>query len=170
MDIAKIIQVLAENCPNETVAAFILTYGVFIVALLLIILTIAKTFKKISLNKDSADAELKSMQESIDIIAKDAASVAINQSKATEDIKNEIKANNDATMQLLISFGLALGVSYTDIQNTIEKSKKIYNVSTEQYKALENQVREKMEEEAKANAEAEEAKIKYVDSLINIQI
>ena len=170
MDIAKIIQVLSENCPNETVAAFIMTYGVFIVALLLIILTIAKTFKKISINKDNADEELKAMKETIKSIATDSATVAINQSNATEDIKNEIRANNDATMQLLIAFGLANGMNYTDIQNIIEKSKAIYNVSSEQYKALESQVQDKIAEEEKANQEAEEAKTNYIDSLINIQI
>ena len=170
MDIAKIIQVLAENCPNETVAAFIMTYGVFIIALLLIILTIAKTFKKINLNKDSSDEAITEAKEQIKIIANNAATVAINQSKATEDIKNEIRANNDATMQLLIAFGLANGMAYTDIQNIINKSKEIYNVSSEQYNALENQVQDKIAEEEKAKQEAEEAKIKYVDSLINIQI
>lgn len=170
MDIAKIIQVLAENCPNETVAAFIMTYGVFIIALLLIILTIAKTFKKISLNKDSADAELKAMQESINIIADNAATVAINQSNTTEEIKNEIRANNDTTMQLLIAFGLANGMAYTDIQNIIAKSKEMYNISSEQYEQLENQVQDKIAEEKQEQQEAEEAKTKYIDSLINIQI
>lgn len=170
MDIAKIIQVLAENCPNETVAAFIMTYGVFLIALLLVVVAIVKAIKKINGNKNASDEAITEAKERIEIIANNAATVAINQSKATEDIKNEIRANNDATMQLLISFGLALGVSYTDIQNTIAKSKEIYNVSTEQYKALEEQVQDKIAEEAKAEQEAEEAKAKYVDSLINIQI
>lgn len=181
MDIAKIIKVLVENCPNETVAAFIATYGVFLIALLLVVVAIVKAIKKINGNKNASDVEIKAIKDEarteINAIKKDAALVATNQSKVTEEIKNEIRANNDATMQLLISFGLALGVSYTDIQNTIAKAKDIYNVSTEQYRALEQSVQDKLAEEVKAEQEAiEEAKLKaeesakYVDGLVAIKI
>jgi hypothetical protein len=73
-------------------------------------------------------------------------------------------------MQLLIAFGLANGMAYTDIQNIIAKSKEIYNISSEQYEQLENQVQDKIAEEKQEQQEAEEAKTKYIDSLINIQI
>lgn len=178
MSISEIIKVLVEHCPNEAVAAFIATYGVFLIALLLIVIAIVKAIKKINGNKNASDEEIKAIKDEarteINAIKKDAALVATNQSKVTEEIKNEIRANNDTTMQLLISFGLALGVSYTDIQNTITKAKNIYDVSKEQYNALEEEVKNKVEsealEQAKIEEELKQAAVAKVEALTSLKI
>lgn len=159
LDIAELIRVIAENCPDETVAAFIMTYGVFIVAIVLIIVVLVKTIKKMGINKNSSDAEILAFKSevstAIKTITASASKTAVDNANVTSEIKNEIRANNDTTMQLLISLCLAMGMNYTDINNTITKAKNIYAASAEQYKALENEVSSKLEEEIKVRAEQE---------------
>lgn len=153
-DIGELIRVLVENCPNETVALFISTYGVFIIALILIVIVLVKSIKKTGSFKDMSSSEIAMMKNAINLITDNAAKVAVDNQKTSQEIKDEIKANNDTMMQLLISFGIANGMSYTDIINTIDKAKNIYGTSKEQYSLLENEAKNKVEEEAKKEAEA----------------
>lgn len=180
-DIAELIKVLAENCPNETVAVFIATYGVFIAAIVFIVIALVKTIGKTCSIKDLSDKEMTEMKTAIKIITDNAAKTATDNAKVSEEIKNEIRANNDASMQLLIAFGLANGMNYTDIQNIIEKSKSVYNVSVEQYNALDQAVKDKIaENEAKIQTELaakieqeakiQEAKAQYKADLAAIKI
>ena len=185
IDIAELIRVIAENCPDETIAAFIMTYGVFIVAIILVVVVLVKTIKKMGINEHSTEAEIHEFKTEISAaiasITRSAAATATEQAKVSNDIKNEIRANNDATMQLLISFGLANGMSYTDINNTITKAKNIYAASSELYSELEQEVEKKkqtqqeeyskIEAELKAKAEAEtKAKEQYKEDLASIKI
>lgn len=156
-DIAELIRVLAENCPNETVAVFIATYGVFIVAIILIVVVLVRTIGKTGSFKDMSDKEIKEMKAAIALITDNASKVAVDNAKVTDEIKSEIRANNDVTMQLMISFGLALGVNYTDITNIIEKSKSVYDASIGQYNALDQAVKDKIIEDEVKAAEIEKA-------------
>lgn len=153
-DIGELIRVLVENCPNETVALFISTYGVFIVAIILIVVVLVRSIKKTGSFKDLSASELALMKNAINIITDNAAKTAVDNQKVTQEIKDEIRTNNDAVMQLLISFGIANGMSYTDITNTINKAKGIYDTSKDQYALLENEAKKKVDDEAKAEAEA----------------
>lgn len=180
-DIAELIRVLAENCPNETAAAFIATYGVFIVAIVLIVVVLVRSIKNTGSIKDLSDKEIHELKTAVELITDNASKTAVDNAKATEEIKNEIRANNDATMQLLIAFGLANNMSYTDITNTIEKAKGIYGASVGQYNALSQAVQEKIAEEAKAEIETKvkeeaeqkakaEAKEQFKEDLAAIKI
>lgn len=174
MDIGNLLRVLIENCPNEAAATFLATWGVFIITIILIVIVLVRFIKKTSVDKDSSEKELKVLKASVEAITIQASKIAVDNANVTDSIKNEIKANNDVTMQLLISFGLAAGMQYTDIQNIIEKSKTVYNASVEAYDALNKEVEEKMaEDEAKALEQqaVKEAEIKEsVDKLSSFNI
>lgn len=151
-DLQKLIQVMAENCPNETLATFILTYGVFLVAAIIILGLVIRLFKKANTNEQ----DTAKLEQSIKLITEQASKIAVDNLKANNDIKEEIKANNDTTMQLFIALGMQMGMSYTDITNIITASKEVYAVSKEQYEALEEQAEKKAQEleEQKALDEA----------------
>lgn len=174
MDIGNLLRVLIENCPNEAAATFIATWGIFIITFILIIIVLVRYIKKTSVDKDSSDKEIKILKTAVEVINNQAAKIAVDNANVTDSIKNEIKANNDVTMQLLISFGLASGMQYTDIQNIIEKSKAVYSASIEAYEGLNKEVEEKIaEDEAKALEQqaAKEAEIKEsVDKLSSFNI
>lgn len=165
-DLSKLIEVLAEHAPNEAVGLFITTYGVFILTFILIIIVLVRFFKKASLNKEVSEQEIQLLKNEIAMITKQAADISINNTNVSQEIKDEIRANNDATMQLLIAMGITSGMNYTDITNVIEKATAIYKVSKEQYEALENEASTKADEELKAKAD-EEAKAKEKEDQLN---
>lgn len=174
MKIGEIIKVLVENCPNETVAAFIATYGVFIIAIIMIVIVLVRSIKRTGSLKDMSTSEINQMKQAINLITNNAAQIAVDNQKVSNEIKEEIRANNDAMMQLMISFGIASGMNYTDIMNTVNKAKKVYNVSKEQYAALEKEAKDKVElealEQAKKSEEAEKVAAEKVESLNTLKI
>lgn len=173
-DIGELIRVLAENCPNEAVGLFITTYGVFIIAFILIVIVLVRAVKRTGSIKDLSDKEIKELKEAISIITENAAKVALDNTNTTSEIKEEIRANNDTLMQLIIAFGIANGMNYTDIKNTIDKAKSVYTVSSEQYKILEQEATVKMEESIKQQKQEElEAKTlaeKHKHELASVKI
>lgn len=154
-DLAKLIQVLAENAPSEAVGIFITTYGAFIVAFVMILIVLVRFIKKTSVNGTATDAEIQALKDSIKVITEQSSKIAVDNANVSTEIKEEIKANNDTTMQLFIALGLASGMNYTDITNIINKSKTIYNASLEQYNALQKEVESKQTKEAEAQAQAQ---------------
>ena len=169
-DLGELIRVITENCPNEAVGLFIGTYGVFIVAVLMILIVLIRFIKKTSIKGSATDAEIQAVKEAVAIITNQAANIATNNANVSNDIKEEIKENNDTTMQLLIAMALSSGMNYTDILNTIKKATNIYNASAQQYQALQEEVQAKIEEEQQAQAEAEQAKAKANEDLASIKI
>lgn len=169
-NLGELIRVIAENCPNEAVGLFIGTYGVFIVAVIMILIVLIRFIKKTSIKGNATDAEIQAVKEAIAIITNQAANIATDNANVSNDIKEEIKANNDTTMQLLIAMALASGMNYTDILNTIKKATNIYNASAQQYQALQNEVEAMIEKEQQEQAEAEQAKAKANEDLASIKI
>lgn len=169
-DLGELIRVIAENCPNEAVGLFIGTYGVFIVAVLMIFIVLIRFIKKTSIKGNATDAEIQAVKEAVAIITNQAANIATDNANVSNDIKEEIKANNDTTLQLLIAMALSSGMNFTDILNIIKKATNIYNASAQQYQALQNEVEAKIEEEQQAQAEAEQAKAKAKEDLAAIKI
>lgn len=154
-DIGELIRVLAENCPNEAVGLFIATYGVFIVAFVLIVIVLVRAVKRTGFIKDLSDKEIKELKEAIGIITDSAAKNALDNANTTSEIKEEIRANNDTLLQLVIAFGIANGMNYTDIKNTIDRAKSVYTVSNEQYKILEQEASARVEESIKKQEQEE---------------
>lgn len=169
-DLGELIRVIAENCPNEAVGLFIGTYGVFIIAILMVVILLIRFAKKTSIKGGATDAEIKELKQAIAIITNQASNIAVDNANVSNEIKEEIKANNDTTMQLLIAMALSSGMNYTDILNTIKKATNIYNASAQQYQALQEEVQSKIEEEQQAQAEAEQAKAKANQDLASIKI
>ena len=169
-DLGELIRVIAENCPNEAVGLFIGTYGVFIVGLLLLAVVLIREIKKTSVKGVKTDNEINETKKAVEILASQMAKIAVDNANVSNDIKEEIKENNDTTMQLLIAMALSSGMNYTDILNTIKKATNIYNASAQQYQALQEEVQAKIEEEQQAQAEAEQAKAKANEDLASIKI
>lgn len=149
-NLQKLIQVMAENCPNETLAMFIATYGVFFITAIIILVLVIRLAKKNNANANDTNKCSIAIEE----VKNQASKIAVDNLASSNAIKEEIKANNDTTMQLFIALAMQMGMSYTDITNIITKSKEVYAVSKEQYEALEQQAQTKLEEQEKANAEA----------------
>ena len=174
MNISEIIKVLVENCPNEAIALFLSTYGVFIIAIVMIVITLVKAIKKTGSFKDLSTSELNKMKKAIELITDNAAQVAVDNQNATNEIKEEIRANNDSMMQLMISVGMANGMSYTDIMNIINKAKDVYEVSKNQYNELENEVKNRVaienEEKVRLAAEQKEIATSKVETLSLLKI
>lgn len=174
MNIGEIIKVLVEHCPNEAVAAFIATYGVFIIAIILIVVVLVRSIKKTGSFKDLSTAEIDQLKKTVKLITDNAAQIAVDNQKVSNEIKDEIRANNDSMMQLMISFGIANGMNYTDIMNIVNKAKDVYNVSKEQYNALEQEAKNKVEsealEQAKIEEELKQAAVAKVEALTSLKI
>lgn len=174
MNIGEIIKVLVEHCPNEAVAAFIATYGVFIIAIILIVVVLVRSIKKTGSFKDLSTTEIDQLKKTVKLITDNAAQIAVDNQKVSNEIKDEIRANNDSMMQLMISFGIANGMNYTDIMNIVNKAKDVYNVSKEQYNALEQEAKNKVEsealEQAKIEEELKQAAVAKVEALASLKI
>lgn len=169
-DLGKLIEVLAENAPNEAVGLFIATYGVFIVAFALMLVLLIRFIKKTANKEQVSDAEIKQLKNALKIVTEQAATIAVDNAKVSDEIKNEIKANNDVTMQLMIAMAINSGMNYTDICNTIEKATSIYEASKEQYNALVDEANVKAEQEAQAQAEAQAQVEQLNNDLASIKI
>lgn len=169
-DLGKLIEVLAENAPNEAVGLFIATYGVFIAAFALMLVLLIRFIKKTANKEQVSDAEIKQLKNALNIVTEQAATIAVDNAKVSDEIKNEIKANNDVTMQLMIAMAINSGMNYTDICNTIEKATSIYETSKEQYNALVDEANVKAEQEAQAQAEAQAQVEQLNNDLASIKI
>jgi hypothetical protein len=169
-DLGELIRVIAENCPNEAVGIFIGTYGVFIVALLMVVILLIRFAKKTSLKGSATDSDIAELKSALGIVTNQASTIAVDNANVTNSIKDEIRANNDTTMQLLIAMALASGMNYTDITNVISKASNIYNASESQYNALMNEAKAKVEEENKKAQEEAETKAQVNEDLASIKI
>ena len=169
-DLGELIRVIAENCPNEAVGIFIGTYGVFIVGLLLLSVVLIREIKKTSVKGVKTDNEINTTKKAVEILTSQMAQIAVDNANVTTAIKDEIRANNDTTMQLLIAMALASGMNYTDITNVISKASNIYNASESQYKALMEEAKAKVEEENKKAQEEAEEKAQVKEDLASIKI
>lgn len=169
-NLAKLIEVLAEHAPNEAVGLFIATYGVFIIAFILIVVVLVRFIKKTGNNKTATEKEVEILKESIKAITEQAAGISLNNANVSQEIKDEIKANNDATMQLLIAMAITSGMNYTDIANVIDKAKSIYSVASDQYDALQQEATAKVEEKEQAEAVAQAQKEQLKADLASIKI
>ena len=169
-DLGELIRVIAENCPNEAVGIFIGTYGVFIVALLMVVILLIRFAKKTSIKGSATDSDIAELKSALGIVTNQASVIAVDNANVTTAIKDEIRANNDTTMQLLIAMALASGMNYTDIINVTSKASKIYNASESQYKALMEEAKAKVEEENKKAQEEAEEKAQVKEDLASIKI
>lgn len=173
-DIGELLRVLVENCPNEAVGLFFATYGTFIITFILIVVVLIRFIKKTGLNEKGTDNRIANLADTLSLIINNATDTALENAKVSGEIKDEIKANNNTVLQLLIAFGIANGMSYTDIKNIIDSSRSIYESSKKQYDALLEEADDRELEAKKKNEQAEQeikdAALKKNEALSRLKI